>query len=93
MIISLSLENNGRIVRTYAMVDSGATVFAFMDEEFARSHGLSRTPLEYQYELEGFDGRTAQSRAVTDLVVGDMIIDQHTETQVPYFLPSLDIIQ
>lgn len=89
MTISLSLENNGKIVRTYAMVDSGATGSAFMDEEFARSHGLSRTPLEYQYESEIFDGRTAQLGAVTDLIVGDMIVDQHTETQVPYFLTKL----
>lgn len=49
-------------------------------EEFAISHGLSRTPLQYKYELEVFDGGTAQSRAVTDLVVGDMIIDQYTKT-------------
>lgn len=71
------------------MIDSGATGFAYMDEEFAISHGLSRTPLEHKYELEVFDGRTAQSGAVTDPVIGDMIIDQHTETQVPYFLTKL----
>ena len=71
------------------MIDSGATGFAFMDEEFAVSHGLSRTPLEHKYELEVFDGRKAQSGAVTDLIVGDMVIDQHTETQVPYFLTKL----
>lgn len=71
------------------MIDSGAIGFAFMDEEFAISHGLSRTPLEHKYELEVFDGRTAQSGAVTDLVIGDVIIDQHTETQVLYFLSKL----
>lgn len=89
MVISLCLENNAKIVRTCAMIDSGATGFAFMDEEFADSHGLSSTPLQQKYELEVFDGRTALSGAVTDLVVGDMITDQHPETQAPFFLTKL----
>lgn len=71
------------------MTDSGATGFAFIDEEFVISHGLLRMPPEHKYELEIFDGRIAQSGAVTDLVIGDIIIDQHIETQVPYFFTKL----
>ncbi len=89
MVNSLCLENNGNIVRTYAMIDSGATGFAFMDKEFAASHGLSRTPLQQNYGLELFDGQTAISGAVTDLVIDDMIIDQYTETQALFFLTKL----
>lgn len=61
-----------------------------MDEEFAASHGLSRTPLKQKYELEVFDGADGGlSGAVTDLVVGEMVIDQHTETQASFFLAKL----
>ena len=89
MVILLCLENNRKIVQTYAMIDSRATSFAFIDEEFAASHGLSHTPLQQNYELEVFNGRTTLSGAVTDLVVDDMIIDQHTETQAPFFFIKL----
>ena len=89
MVNSVCLENNRKIVQTYAMIDSGATGFAFMDEEFLASHGLSRTPLQQNYGLELFDGRTALSGAVTDLVIDDMIIDQHTETQALFFFTKL----
>lgn len=58
-----------------------------MGEEFAASRGLSRTPLKQKYELKVFDGADgALSGAVTDLVVGEMVIDQHTETQASFFL-------
>lgn len=60
-----------------------------MEEKFAISHGLKPRLLEHAYEPEVFDGRPAQSRAVTRTVIADMLIDQHRKVEAPYFLTSL----
>lgn len=63
-----------------------------MDEKFAISHGLKPCLLEHAYEPEVFDGRPAHSRAVTHMVIADMLIDQHRKSRSPIFSYQLSAL-
>ena len=52
MVISLSLQRLDTMVRSYGIIEFGATGFAFMDEKIAVSHGLKPRLPQHTYELE-----------------------------------------
>lgn len=55
MIIFFYLENNRRIINAYTIIDSDATSFEFIDEQFVINHGLLYMVLKYKYELKVFN--------------------------------------
>ena len=53
------------VVSSYALIDNGATGFAFMDEDFARRHQFPLIPLKQPRTLEVIDGRPIASGMFT----------------------------
>jgi predicted aspartyl protease len=54
MICTLSL--NGKEIPTHALIDCGATGYAFIDQDFAHYHKLPLCPLKTPHALEVIDG-------------------------------------
>ena len=67
------------VVASYALINNGATGFAFMDEDFARRHQFPLIPLKQPRTLEVIDGRPIASRMITHLVRAKLQIRHHVE--------------
>mgnify|MGYP003492337063 CR=1 FL=1 len=88
LVVACTLSYSNASIRTYALIDSGATGFAFVDNDFARHHNLPLTPLEHPLQLEVIDGRPIMSAHITQLAVAKMLIHEHSET-LPMFFTRL----
>jgi len=55
-------------ISTYALIDNGATGYAFMDIGFARHHHLKLLPLRNPRQLEAIDGHPISSGLTTHYV-------------------------
>lgn len=64
LVLELELVVNGKLVRAYAMIDSGATS-NFVDLAFVKAHGLPLEEKKTPRELIVVDGRPISSGAVT----------------------------
>ena len=69
MTFSCTLVENGNKIDTKAMIDSGGTGIAFIDEDFTRHHKLTLYPLKEPCTLEVVDGRKAAAGEITHLAV------------------------
>jgi len=87
IVISVEL-NDGILLPTYALVDCGATGYAFVDEEFARDHNLPLFKLKQPCSLEVIDGRPVESGMITYLTKVEMNINNHREI-IPMFITKL----
>jgi hypothetical protein len=56
LIIIYTLSLNSKEIPTYALIDYGATGYAFMDQDFANCHKLPLYPLKITYTLDVIDG-------------------------------------
>ena len=66
-------------ISSHALIDNGATGFAFMDEDFARRHQFPLIPLKKPRTLEVIDGRPIVSGMITHLVCTKLQIRHHME--------------
>ena len=57
LIVTCTLSNCEKKIRTHALIDTGATGFSFIDENFASHHHLPLLPLKNPRKLEVIDGR------------------------------------
>ena len=55
-------------ISSHALIDNGATGFAFMDKDFAGHHQFPLIPLKKPCTLEVIDGRPIASGMITHLV-------------------------
>lgn len=76
-------------IPTYAMTDTGAEGKAFIDESWARSHNLPFRPLKNPLEVEVFDGRPAESGAITHYIRASMRIADHQQERVMFYVTQL----
>ena len=76
------------MIQTHALIDCGATGYAFIDEEFTLRHHLPRTPLREERQLEAIDGRPIASGNITHLCRAILTIQEHRE-QLPMFITKL----
>jgi hypothetical protein len=61
LVITCTIIVNENFIRTYALIDCGATGIAFMDESFACRHQVPLEKLSQPRVLEVIDGRPIES--------------------------------
>ena len=79
LVLSAYLASDGTKTPTEALIDSGATGLAFIDEGFAEKHQLPRYALKKPRSLEVIDGRTIESGVITEIVRVTLVVNKHTE--------------
>ena len=75
IVISVELNDDVSNIPTFPLIDSGATGYAFADEEYARDYNLPLFKLKTPRSLEVIDGRLVQSGAVSHLTKLNMRIN------------------
>jgi predicted aspartyl protease len=68
LIVTYTLSLNNKEIPTHALIDCGATGYAFIDQDFTDHHQLSPRPLKTPYTLEVIDGRKISSGDITHIV-------------------------
>ena len=61
------------------LVDTGASGYAFINETFARNHGLTFHALRYPRIVRGFDGQPSSTGLITHLAEAIMAVQGHVE--------------
>lgn len=88
LILKIKLSTPYGSVHTYALIDCGATSYAFIDPDFVKTHRLSTTPLKQRYSLTVVDGRPAASGLITDYASLQMDIQYYKE-ELSFFITKL----
>ena len=88
LVVSCTLSFQDRQIPTYALLDTGATGIAFIDEDFVNYHDIPLAPLKQPRQLEVIDGRPISSGNITHMAVTQMSIHDHSET-LPMFVTRL----
>ena len=88
IVISTQIQDESSLISTHALVDCGATGFAFIDEEFARGHNFPLFKLKKPRCLEVIDGRPVESGLITHMTKLNMTIAGHKEI-IPLFVTKL----
>lgn len=88
LVVKCAITNGDKTVETPALIDCGATGFAFIDEEFVRQHNLPTYQLRTPRALEVIDGRPIASGDITHMVKIPIAIGGHYET-LPAFVTKL----
>ena len=84
----VNLKTNEKTIQTHALIDTGYSGFAFIDETFARRHNFPLYPLRFPRALQVIDGRAITSGNVTQVCHLPLEIDSHHE-KVPFFATKL----
>ena len=79
MVVSCILRQAQSRVPALALIDSGASAYAFMDKSFAQQHHLPLHPLTHPRRLRGFDGQAALTGDITHVAESTMVLDGHIE--------------
>ena len=88
IVISTQIQDESSLISTHALVDCGATGFAFIDEEFARSHNFPLFKLKKPRYMQVIDGRPIESGLITHMTKLRMSIAGHKE-KIPLFVTKL----
>lgn len=76
------------LIETYALIDTGCSGFAFIDETFARQQNFPFLPLKTHRTLHVIDGRSISSGKVTHACQVQLIINSHQEIST-FFITKL----
>ena len=88
MIVTCSLHDNSNVIKSHALIDCGATGYAFIDEDFAHRNNLPLHRLHTLCTLHVIDGRPSSSGAVTQITKVYLRIREHQE-DIPMFVSKL----
>ena len=88
LVVSCQLTTPVISLASHALIDNGATGFAFMDEEFAHRHHFPLIPLRKPLELEVIDGLPVASGLITHKVEARLQIRHHME-RATFFITQL----
>jgi len=79
MVVSCILRQAQSRVPALALIDSGASAYAFMDKSFAQQHHLPLHQLTHPRRLRGFDGQAALTGDITHVAESTMVLNGHIE--------------
>lgn len=88
LVVSCILSNSESKLQSHALVDCGATGYAFIDEDFVRRHNLPLFNLRQPRALEVIDGRPILSGDITHITKLRLNINSHIE-ELPMFVTKL----
>ena len=79
MIVSCILRQAQSRIPALALINCGASAYAFIDKTFAQQYNFRQHPLKYPRRLQGFDRQLALTGNITHMVETIMAIDNHIE--------------
>jgi transposase InsO family protein/predicted aspartyl protease len=88
MVVTCTLQDNEKSFQSHALIDCGATGYAFIDEDFARRKQLPLYKLHTPRTLTVIDGRPVESGAITHITKLRLLIKEHQE-DIPMFVTKL----
>ena len=88
IVISCSLIFGNIRVQTHALIDCGATGYAFVDEKFARHYQIPPFQLKKPRTVEVIDGWPIASGDITHCAKATLSIHEHNEN-LPMFITAL----
>jgi hypothetical protein len=88
LVVTCTLEVNNKRIRTFALVDYGATGYAFIDSNFDSHYQLKTRKLNIPCQLEVIDRRPIQSGDIIHEAYGQLEINTYLES-LPLFVTKL----
>ena len=88
MIVTCSLHDNSNVIKSHALLDCGATAYAFIDEDFSRRDNFPLYCLHTPRTLHVIDGRPSSSGAITHITKACLRIREHQE-DIPMLVTKL----
>jgi hypothetical protein len=85
LIVMCTLSLNTKEIPTNALIDCGATVYAFIDQEFANLHELPLCPLKICHALQVIDGQKISSYDIRHIVEAHLSIHEYCP-RLPLFV-------
>jgi hypothetical protein len=79
LVVSFTLANNNSSFSSFALIDSRATRFGFIDGNFIHHQNISQLPRLNPCSLQVIDGRPINSGIITHYVEIPMRIGTHEE--------------
>ena len=77
MVVTCNLQDGPNSVKTHALVNCGATGYAFIDEDFASCHNFPLFKRFSPQHLRVIDGRPIVSGAITHITKLKLQIREH----------------
>jgi len=87
-VMACTIVDNHNEIRSQALIDSGATGYAFIDKAFAERHKFPLFALKEPRPLTVIDGRPVSSGAITNITKIVLSINNHHE-MIPAFVTTL----
>ena len=88
LVLEGELVCNEETISIHTLIDTGASGFAFINEDFVRRHDIKTQTLKNPRRLEVIDGRPIQSGTITQIAHLELIINGHKE-KAPFFVTKL----
>ena len=79
MVVSSLLRCHQARIQVLTLIDSGASGYAFIDQNFAHQHSFPLHKLKHPRRLFGFDGRPARTGDITHVAETTLVLGTHTE--------------
>jgi predicted aspartyl protease len=79
LIVMYTLYDQENVIKSHALIDCGATGYAFIDKNYASHHCLPLHLLKSLRNLTVIDGRPVTSRAITHIIHTSLAIQNHQE--------------
>ena len=89
LLVDATLSSDQYQIRLEALVDTGATGYAFIDEtkaqEVCEQLGIEPTPLSKPRPVKGFDGKNSP-RPITHMINPTLTVQGHSESLCPMLI-------
>ena len=79
IVVSSLLRYHQAQIQVLTLIDSGASGYAFIDQNFAHQHSFPLHKLKHPRRLFGFDGRPARTGDITHVAETTLVLGAHTE--------------
>jgi len=89
LVMAFTIVDNHNEIRSPALIDSGATGYAFIDKAFAERHNFPLFELKEPRPLTVIDGWPVSSGAITHITKIGLSINNHHE-MIPAFVTTLE---
>ena len=89
LILTCNIDKNESLIRSYALVDTDATGYAFVDYDFVRCHHLPVYKLKEPRVIEVIDERPIEPEPITHMTKLTMTIENHRE-KISMFITKLE---
>jgi len=88
LVMACTIVDNHNKIRSHALIDSGATRYAFLNKAFAERHNFPLFELKEPRRLTVIDVRPVSSGAITHITKIGLSINNHHE-MIPAFVTTL----